>query len=237
MKVTVGLILSHGFPVPAPFIMGLQELLRVVYTGDGNALLPSTSPVDRCRFLYTHAFPTDVARNEVCRLFLDEDDGDYLLFLDADMKPQADMVHRLVKHGLPIVTGRYDMRRPPFHTVAMKRVGDGPRDYQAVSKLVRPQSGLIPIDAAGAGALLIRRDVLTVMRQALGDNWFQYQVGDKGLRDVSEDMWFFERAKDCGFNAFLDADVYSKHIAQFEIEPAFQQQYLAAYDRAQAVSA
>lgn len=227
MKVTLGEILSHGFPVPAPYHTAWTELIWALLSGAHNT--PDLK-IDRVGWIHTGSFPIDAARNEICRQFLDKDDGDYLLFVDADMVMPSDLAHRLAKHDLPIVTARYDMRRKPYHTVAMRKTGPGPRDYDAISKLERQQSGLIPIDAAGAGALLIRRDALVAIRQVVGDNWFQYQIGEKGLRDISEDMWFFEQARACGIQPYLDADVYSGHIAQVVIDPEFQAVYLAVYD-------
>lgn len=220
MKLTIGLILSHGFPVPAPFVVGLAGLYRALLTGEGNTLLPPGQGITAARSVFSFAFPTDAARNELCRKFLDEDNGDYLLFLDADMKHPEMLPHRLLSHGQAIVTGRYQLRKSPFLTVAMQKVGDGPHDYKAVDKC-GPVRGLMPIDAAGAGCLLIRRDVLQTMRARLGDNWFQYQIGKSGLRDVSEDMWFFEQAKACGYQAYLDADAVCSHIGQFEIDASF----------------
>lgn len=218
MKVTIGLLLTNGFPVPAPFVVGYSDLLRVILTGVGNLGQPREAMITACRVIITHAFPIDAARNEICRKFLDEDDGDALLFLDADMKHPSNTAHALAARNVDIVTGRYQTRRPPFLTVAMRKVGDGALEYQAIDKLEQPVAGLLPIDAAGAGALMIRRPVLEAMRQALGDNWFQYQVGEDGLRSRSEDMWFFEQAKALGFKAYLDADVTCSHIGQFEID-------------------
>jgi hypothetical protein len=222
VKVTLGLILSHGFPVPVPFLSGWTRVLHQVLTGEGNAALPKDLAITESRVFESFGFPTDVARNELCRLFLDKDNAEYLLFLDADMVPPATIVHQLVRHRLPLVSGRYDLKKPPFHTVAMRKTGEGPHHYQSISKLEPVLKGLMPIDAAGAGALLIRRDVLHAVRDLTHDRWFAYQMDEKGLMGVSEDMWFFERAKECGFQAMLDADCYSRHIGMFEIDPSWQ---------------
>ncbi len=167
------------------------------------------------------------------RAFLDQADAgyEYLVFLDADMRHPSDTVHRLVGHGLPIVTGRYQMRKPPFHTVAMRKTGDGPHDYKSIAE----QSGVVPIDAAGAGVLAIRRDVLEGMRTAIGDNWFQYQISEKGLRHISEDMWFFEQAKAIGFQAFCDLDLQCSHVASFEVGAQWHTPFRTAYETAVAV--
>jgi hypothetical protein len=226
VKVTIGLLLSNGFPVQAPFVLGMLDMMSQLLTGAGNQLLPAGRGITDVRVISSQGFPIDTARNEVCRLFLDEDNGDYLLFLDADMKHPATLPHRLVGHQLDVVTARYQMRKPPFHTVAMRKVGDGPNDYKSISE----SSGLVPIDAAGAGALLIRRSVLEAIRRTEGDNWFQYQTGPNGLRTVSEDMWFFECAKRAGIQAYADLDCVCTHVGSFEIDPSWHTPFRERYE-------
>jgi hypothetical protein len=226
VKVTIGLLLSNGFPVPAPFVLGMLDMMSLLISGGGNVLLPPGEGIVDARIVSSQGFPVDTARNEICRLFLDNDNGDYLLFLDADMKHPPSLAHRLVSHRLPLVTARYQMRKPPFHTVAMRKTGAGPHDYKSIDDT----SGLVAVDAAGAGALLIHRSVLEKIREAEGDNWFQYQVGPNGLRTVSEDMWFFEKAKAAGIQAYADMDCVCTHIASFEIDPSWHAPYRERYE-------
>jgi hypothetical protein len=230
VKVTLGVLLSHGFPVPAPFVIGYSHLLQSIMTGAGNAVAARGRELDACRVLFVQDFPIDHARNKLCRMFLDEDNGDYLLFLDADMKHPPDLAHRLVAHNKDVVTARYVMRKPPFFSVAMRKVGDGDQEYQAIEKLEHPVHGLVKVDAAGAGALLISRKALTDIRARFGDDWFRYQDGPDGLRSRSEDMWFFERARDCGYQPWLDADLHCKHVAQFEVDHSYHEPYREALD-------
>jgi hypothetical protein len=241
VKVTIGLIMSHGFPVPAPFLQSMMLLQRGLLTGEFNR---PGCVIDSLRLLFSHAFPTDVARNEVVRLFLDKDtDSDHLLFLDADMTHPPDIAHRLLRHRsdgesvpVDIVTARYTVRKSPFFTVAMRKTGPGPREYQAIEKLMplAEVRGLLPIDAAGAGALMLSRRLLTDIRARCGDEWFKYQVAEDGLRSVSEDMWCYEQAKACGYQPYLDADVQCGHIAVFEVNPKWHEPYADAFLRAAA---
>lgn len=233
MKVTLGIVLAHGFPVPAPFVIGYSHLLQTLLTGAGNALLPPELAITAARALFVQDFPIDFARNRTCRLFLDEDDGDYLLFLDTDMRHPPDLAHRLVSHRQAVVTARYVMRKPPFFTVAMRKTGRGPTDYQAVEKLTPIVTGLLPIDSGGAGALLVRRDVLEDIRAGMGDDWFRYQDGPDGLRSRSEDMWFYEHARLAGYQPYLDADCRCQHIAQFEVDDRYHVPYQEAFAKVQ----
>jgi hypothetical protein len=226
VKLAIGLLLSNGFPVPSPFVLGFADLLRVLLTGEGNTILPPDRAITSARVLNSQGFPVDTARNDVCRLFLDEDDADALLFLDCDMRHPADLPHRLLKHGKDVVSGRYQMRKPPFHTVAMRKAGPGPHDF----KSIEDQAGLVPVDRGGAGCLLITRPVLHAIRARIGDDWFRYQQGPNGLRTVSEDMWFYEQAILCGYQPYVDLDTVCTHVAQFEIGPEHHAPYRARYE-------
>ncbi len=233
MKVAVGLVLTHGFPVPIPFLKGIFDWYGALLTGAGNALLRPEDHITQAKLIYSEDFPIDCARNDICRVFLEQSDAEYLIFLDADMRHPAEVIHKLVSHGAPIVTGRYQMRRAPFQTVAMRKVGDGPRDYKAIEET----TGLVKIDAAGAGVLAIRRDVLQRMRAVHGDEWFAYSMGPNGLKSVSEDMAFFERAKALGIQAYCDLDVQCTHVAAFEVGAQWHAPFREAYDKAQATAA
>lgn len=233
MKVHIGILFSSGFNVPCDFVESLVLMQNYILQGTGNHGLPADKQIDRVQVTFSHAFPPDVARNEVCRLFLDKDDGEYLLFLDADMTHPPDAAHRLVRHGLKLVTGSYVTRRPPFFTVAMVKTGEGATAYDSVSKVHGQRlRGLLPIDAAGAGVLLVHRQVLLDIRKLVGgDDWFRYQDGEAGLRTRSEDMWFFERAKEAGHQAWLDADVKCDHIAQFRVNQDWHKPFSEALSR------
>ena len=212
MKVTIGLLLAHGYGIPSEFFESYCLLQQWLITGAGNVLLPPGRKVESSRLLIEKNFPIDWARNHCCKAFLDADDGDYLLFLDVDMVHPPDIAHRLIARDKDIVSAQYVTRRPPYLTVAMRKVGDGPTDYQSISKLVEEERGLLEVDSAGAGALLISRVALKALRARIGDDWFRYQDGPDGLRSRSEDMWFFEQAKAAGFQAYLDADVKCDHL-------------------------
>jgi hypothetical protein len=228
VNVAIGLIFAHGFPTPPAFIKGLFDWYGAVLTGSGNAGVAPDKAITGARLIYSEDFPIDAARNDVCRVFLAAKDYDYLVFLDADMRHPAQTIHRLVGHGLPVVTGRYQMRKPPFHTVAMRKTGDGPHDYTSVAET----SGLVPIDGGGAGVLAIRRDVLDAMRARVGENWFQYQVGPNGLRSVSEDMWFYQQAIAAGFQPMADLDLQCSHVASFEVGASWHVPFREAFDQA-----
>jgi hypothetical protein len=202
-----------------------------VRSGEANQGVSADRAISAMRRIKSTAFPPDVGRNEIVREWLDRGDEDWLLFLDADMTFPVGLVRRLVDHDLPVVTGRYHMRRPPYHAVAYvkHRTIDGSHAYAPVHW----GQGVIEIERGGAGCLLIRRDVAEAIRAAVGDNWFRYQRGPNVPHDftVSEDFWFYQQAREVGFRCYLDWDCECEHLQVMAINRSWNESYLDAQVR------
>lgn len=231
MRIAIGLILSHGFPAPSAFWDSYEQVMDHVRSGAVNALLPEVRAVAGVRRIKSTAFPVDVARNEVVRNFLDGDE-DYLFFMDADMTFPKDVIGRLLAHDVPMVTGRYHMRKEPFHAVAYvkHRTAEGPHAYAPVHF----GRGLFEIERGGAGVLMIRRDVLEAIEARVGHNWFRYQRGPNPPFDytVSEDFWFYQQAREAGFPVYCDWACECEHLQEMGINGTWNQAYLDAQVRA-----
>jgi len=226
VRLALGVLISHGFPAPSAFWESYEQVMMHIANGSTNALLPDDRKITGVRRIKSQSFPPDVARNDIVRDFL-KGDEDYLLFLDADMTFPADIAGRLLVHDKPVVTARYHMRREPYHVVAYvkHRIVDGPHAYAPVHW----GAGLVEIERGGAGALLIRRDVL----EAIGEDWFRYQRGPEPPHDftVSEDFWFYRRAREEGFSCWLDWECECEHLQQFGINRSWNEAYLNAQVR------
>lgn len=154
-------------------------------------------------------------RNEVVTAFLDDNDADWLFFIDTDevISPEAfdkitDAAH---DKDRPVVAGLYWGQFPgndvyPSATPMVFRINETGR-YDPVWDL--PSDAVIPIDAAGTGCLLIHRSVLEAMRVASNESpvgvheagrwcWFRDMpvAGDW----FGEDIYFSRRVRDLGFN-------------------------------------
>jgi hypothetical protein len=230
VKLAIGLLLSNGFPIPTPFFLSYLQLYQRLIAGADNASLPAHLQVDRAQLIHSQGFPVDAARNDIVRMML-KSDAEYLLFLDADMTFPADMPARLLRHDVALVTARYHMRRPPHHVVAMTYVGPNTFDCEAI----RRGSGLMPIDFAGAGALLIRRDVLEAIKKREGENWFRYsrQTREPHEFTISEDMHFFRKAREAKVQPYLDYDTVCGHLATFEVDATWNAAYVDQIEAAQ----
>lgn len=231
MKLAIGLLVSHGFPAPTEFWMSYERMKEHIRTGAANATLPPHLHVSELRVFQSTAFPIDVARNVIVSSAL-EQGFDYLFFADCDHVFPHDTIARLLAHDVAVVSGRYHMRKEPYHAVAYvkHRTQDGPHCYAPVHY----GRGLIEIERGGAGALLIRRDVLEAIHAKVGHNWFRYQRGPEPPHDftVSEDFWFWQQARECGFTTYLDWDVEVGHLQSFAVNRSWNEAYLDAQVRA-----
>jgi hypothetical protein len=161
------------------------------------------------------------ARNDIIRAVLREvPHATHVFFLDDDVLVPPDGLLRLladsVAHDIPIVSGLYIMRGEP-HLPVVYRAHPGGHHVQVTAFC----PGLQEIDAAGAGALLIRMDVLRALEaegQRTGEWWFDY------LPPFSEDLSFCVRARRLGFRLALDWDVQCGHLTTIEVTyETFQQ--------------
>lgn len=225
MRLAIGTITSNDFPVPNLFWDGFIQLIRRIERGEVNAHLPTHLQIEYFSWIRSHQFPTDVARNEICAAAL-KDRFDYLLFLDCDMVHPPELLERLLFIEQPIATARYHLKKPPFSACVFMddHAEPGPHHYRTVHF----GRGVFEVHACGAGALLIRGDVLRKLHEAHGHNWFRYQRNDKPPRDfsVSEDIWFCEQARALGFSLWCDWELECGHITNHVIGKSFNDSYV-----------
>lgn len=225
MKLAIGTIMSNDFPVPNPFWDAFETLKRRIDGGLANRALPPHLQVSDYSWIKSHRFPTDTARNELCAATL-AGGYDYLLFLDCDMVHPPELLERLLFIEQPVVTARYHIKKPPFAACAFMedRITPG----KGVYRTVHFGRGVFEIHACGAGALLIRRDVLQALETRVGYNWFRYQRAPEPPHDytVSEDMWFCEQVRRAGFSIWCDWELECGHLAPQIIRKDFNDAFL-----------
>jgi glycosyltransferase involved in cell wall biosynthesis len=259
VRLAIGTIVSSGFRVDTDFLYGRPDypvegffgLWSHIESGAINQHLPEHLKITGVESILSRKFPTQVARNEICKAVLDKG-HDYLLFLDCDMVHPQDMLQKLLLHEKPVITARYHLKKAPFAAIAYvkHKTEIGPHRYASIHF----GKGCFEIERAGAGALLIRRDVLQGiydMQTARMDDlqkfssvpdwfrkgyfprektvqWFKYQYGPEPNSDetVSEDFWFFQQAREAGFSCWCDWDVVVPHIGQMAIDDSFNRPFL-----------
>lgn len=222
MKLAIGVVTSHGFPIPADFWLSYEGLCTHLRSGEAPAELESFYRISDT------GFPVDVARNQIVRKMLSTD-ADALLFLDCDHIMPPDLFDRLHAHGKDVITARYHVRRPPYHPNLYVA---HPLAQAGHFKTVHYGTGCFEIDRGGAGALLIQRRVL----EAIGDDWFRYQRNptehEPNDFSVSEDFWFYEQAQKAGFTCWADWDTEVWHLATVPIGGTHYDGYLRLMEQA-----
>jgi len=129
----------------------------------------------------------DVARNWQTYLFRKNRQFEYVLLVDADVGPPVEAPILLRRHGAPVVSGcvpSFTMDKGLFLCLVV-RGEDGVQRFVTLkgSKKI-PGRGLIEVDHAGAGCLMIRRDVVEV----LWDRFEKEQDDLKETRAVLTDL-------------------------------------------------
>lgn len=253
VRLGIGWLNAHGFPIAGEVYDCYERMQQRVAAGLTNAALPDDLQITGFRRITATSFPVDYGRNEICRAFLDSDDT-HLLFLDLDHLYKPDMMERLLRARKPVITGRYHMRRMPYHPAiyVKHRKQTGPHVYAPVHY----GKGVFEIERAGAGALLIERRVIEAIRdrqmarwaEVLGSEayrqlpewarwyfppaptvqWFRYQFGASPFIDmsVSEDFWFFREAREAGFSCWCDWDAELQHLQTMGVDGTWNQPFL-----------
>ena len=153
-------------------------------------------------------FPVDANRNEHVKAIIDKLNPDYLMFLDADMTFPADIILRLLASQKDIVSGMYHYGSSDrgFAPIALRRRPDGGQNYNIVHYY--PDEPFW-VDAIGMGAALIKADVF----KNISFPWFGYQVSEiTGVNSISEDMQFCQKAREAGYEIWVDPRVRCGHI-------------------------
>lgn len=179
-------------------------------------------------------------RNWVAATFLAETEADWLLFLDADMVFEPDLLDRLVEAADPL-------ERPVVSGLYFGRSEDGtpfPQMYALVEAAERPgevisarfedyPKGLVEVFGAGAGCMLIHRRVLELMRERAADPvfpWFQETSAING-RYTSEDLTFCHRVRELGLPVYVDTRIVCGHSKDLVIDEALFEAVRAYRDR------
>lgn len=161
---------------------------------------------------FSKTYGIDHARNELVKIGLNVG-CDKFVFVDDDIIPVVidgdeyridyNAVTKLLKHNKDVVGGLYWNRAGK--TLIYKKKGS-----EWITVDTEPYNGLIcDVDGSGLGLTVIDRKVF----EDLGYPWFKYTIDYIGevRYEFSEDIYFFQRAKEAGFNTCIDTDVVLMH--------------------------
>ena len=144
------------------------------------------------------------ARTELAEKFL-ASDCSHILFLDDDNIPKPHDLNKLLELNLPIVSGLYFRRIPPFEPIIILE-NDGsmerrPDLYRSGDKTP------FKVHSTGMGFILIKREVIEKVK-ALGVPLFDVRG------NIGEDIWFCLQVNTAGYYIMCAPDVEVGHLGE-----------------------
>lgn len=122
----------------------------------------------------------------------------HLLLVDDDMIYEPDSLERLLKHDKDIIGATYYTKY---------------ENPQLVIEYLDEKDGdLFKCKALGGGLLLIKTEVFLKTPQP----WFGYKWHDNGMIKMSNDWFFCEKAREAGFDIWVDMTLKPRHIGEKE---------------------
>ena len=151
-----------------------------------------------------------IARNKIVNTAI-ENKCDWILWIDDDMvvKPNVNLIQKLLSHDKDIVAPLFFSRSYPFISMIFKKhmigtkftVYDNMVDYD---KCPKDSKGLMKVDGIGFGCVLTKTKIFEKMAQPYfwSNEYF------------SEDLFFCENATRAGFEIFVDTTIDVGHIGE-----------------------
>lgn len=149
-----------------------------------------------------------VAREQLAKKCIKEG-YDWLFFIDSDMVLPPDALTKLLAHDKDIVSGIAFKRFPPFDPCFYEKVSVTDRGIK-LEHFKKWQKGLIEADACGMACCLIKRKVFEKMIENNMPPFFP-------IPTTGEDIAFCLRAKQCGYQIYVDTTVSCGHITSAPI--------------------
>lgn len=173
--------------------------------------------------LSTHGQSPARGRNMIIESALTQD-CTHILFLDDDVLHPSDIVEKLLRHDKDLVTGVYPMRNFPHQSIIFDVAESDGRAYYYY-----PEDGdgnsLVPIVAAGLGACLVKCEVFEKMPRP----WIT--LGELEKDHWCDDISFFKRFRDSGFQAYCDLSVQCGHMATVTVRNEYVDgKWMTTYD-------
>lgn len=168
------------------------------------------NPEDEYKVFNNRGTNTVTARNR-CVFEMLKGDYTHLFFMDSDMIFPKGTLQRLLDRNVDIVGGFYVRKRNGFLPNAFQ-LGERPNG-RFVTEWVNEFK---EVESIGTGCSLIRREVFEKVKCP----WFEYLwSGDPDGRMRTEDLVFFDKAKDLGYKVYCDGTIKCGHVNSMVIWP------------------
>jgi hypothetical protein len=160
-------------------------------------------------FQYFYGYQVEQVRNLIADWVI-KGPYDYLFAVDADVAFPKDTLKKLLNHNKDMVTGLYIQRIPGKHCIeVMKSNQFGGVTHVPWEEL--KGKGLVKVDSAGFGCVLIKKEVFTSIEYP----HFVYKSAIDHANTISEDVYFFLKAKAAGKEIWADTSILCDHIGSW----------------------
>jgi len=168
-------------------------------------------------WLPIESYSVALGRNLGVRRVLDEmPDVTHVMFVDSDVVPPDDAIERLLRHGLPIVSGVCPTVQPRSASdpalVIRAAVSIGEHDGGWCTYFHRLPRDLFECEFFGGAFFLVQRGVFEDIEWP----WFKLVFGERGVL-WPEDFWFCNVAKAYRYQLWCDPTVQAKHFHSMHI--------------------
>lgn len=153
--------------------------------------------------------PHDAARNWCVKKFLEETEYTHLFFVDSDVIPPKDALEKLVAADAPVIAGAYPIKKFNVNESRAETVfALFNRDEKDGGLYpVKSGSGISPIQYAGTGCLMIKREVLEILEKPV----FKWEYDADGLMSRGEDLHFCGELLKMQIPLYAHMDVVCQH--------------------------
>jgi len=148
-------------------------------------------------------FPLDSARNRCVKAFL-ETNADYLWFIDADIVPSPEALHRLVSAEKDIIGATcFSMKADngeyfPYPVTL--------RYNEEKQYTVYYGKGIERVDATGGACVMFRREIFEKIERP-----YEFLYYPDGTLSLTCDFHIFQKAEKLGYELFIDFDLFCDH--------------------------
>lgn len=170
-------------------------------------------------------------RNAIATIWYEVLDATHLLFVDADMQFEPDLVLDMLKADKPLIGAIYPKKRVPIEWVG-----------SALTPPKEPEGNLLELEGLGCGIMLIRKDCIT---QIIASNQVEIDTNPKGIvadlvkpmgatrvlhlfdrvnddgRRLSEDLSFCKRVRDSGQKVYGILNHVVCHLGLYQYAGAY----------------
>jgi len=175
------------------------------------------------------------ARNQAVKRMY-ENDCDGILFIDSDQTFPNTALETLIETHKDIVGYPIIRKAPPYYP-NISRFNEETKDFEIYEDY--PKNNLFKVAYIGMGFVYIRRAVFEAMDKKFGDHiyfdfgWYESDKYKKGDKMIGEDVFFCMRAKECGFDIWVNPFVKIGHIGNFCYTPELHENYARVLAKAE----